>query len=99
MLPYEKVADRLEQQQVTQDVSANHSQWVTQKISQIAQQNRSSEKDALRGKALAEAWSTLPDGSEMTAALADIKKRWQAENWWDEPNGKSAKQAKAIYDQ
>ncbi len=99
LLPYEKVADRLEQQQVAQEVSANHSQWVTQKISQIAQQNRSSEKDALRGKALAEAWSTLPDGSEKTAALADIKKRWQAENWWDEPNGKSAKQAKAIYDQ
>jgi CRISPR-associated protein Csm5 len=99
LLPYETVADRLEQQQVAQEVSANHSQWVTQKISQIAQQNRSSEKDALRGKALAEAWSTLPDGSEKTAALADIKKRWQAENWWDEPNGKSAKQAKAIYDQ
>lgn len=99
LLPYEKIADRLEQRQVAQDVSANHSQWVTQKISQIAQQNRSSEKDALRGKALAEAWSTLPDGSEKTAALADIKKRWQAENWWDEPNGKSAKQAKAIYDQ
>ena len=53
----------------------------------------------MRGKALAEAWSTLPDGSEKIAALADIKKRWQAENWWDEPNGKSAKQAKAIYDQ
>jgi len=99
LLPYETVADRLEQQQVRQEVTANQSQWVTQKISQIAQQNRSSEKDALRGKALAEAWSTLPDGSEKTAALADIKKRWQAENWWDEPNGKSAKQAKAIYDQ
>ena len=99
LLPYETVADRLEQQQVRQEVTANQSQWVTQKISQIAQQNRSSEKDALRGKALAEAWSTLPDGSEKIAALADIKKRWQAENWWDEPNGKSAKQAKAIYDQ
>jgi CRISPR-associated protein Cmr6 len=61
--------------------------------------NHSSEKDALRGKALAEAWQVLPEGEEKKSALADIKNRWQAENWWDEPNGKSAKQAKAIYEQ
>lgn len=99
LLPYEKVADRLEKQQAQQQVTANQSQWVSQKIAQIAQQNRSPEKDALRGKALAEAWQALPEGDEKKSALADIKNRWQAENWWDEPNGKSAKQAKAIYDQ
>ncbi|NOT11624.1 MAG: hypothetical protein HOP23_07330 [Methylococcaceae bacterium] len=53
----------------------------------------------LRGKALAEAWQALPEGEEKKSALADIKNRWQAENWWDEPNGKSARQAKAIYEQ
>ncbi|MFI3198465.1 MAG: type III-A CRISPR-associated RAMP protein Csm5 [Methylococcaceae bacterium] len=99
LLPYEKVADRLEKQQVQQQATATQSQWVTQKIAQIAGQNRSSEKDALRGKALAEAWQTLPEGEEKKSALADIKNRWQAENWWDEPNGKSARQAKALYTQ
>lgn len=99
LLPYEKIADRLEKQQVQQQATATQSQWVTQKIAQIAGQNRSSEKDALRGKALAEAWQTLPEGEEKKSALADIKNRWQAENWWDEPNGKSARQAKALYTQ
>lgn len=99
LLPYEKVADRLEKQQAIQQVTANQSQWVSQKIAEIAQQNRSPEKEALRGKALAEAWQALPAGEEKKSALADIKNRWQAENWWDEPNGKSAKLAKAIYEQ
>ena len=99
LLPYEKVVDRLEKQQTQQLLTSNQSQWVTQKIAQIAQQNRSSEKDALRGKALAEAWQALSESEEKKSALADIKSRWQAENWWDEPNGKSARQAKAIYEQ
>lgn len=98
LLPYEKVADRLEKQQVQQQATANKSQWVTQKVAQIAGQNHSTEKDALRGKAIAEAWQALPEGEEKKLALADIKNRWQAENWWDEPNGKSARQAKAIYE-
>jgi len=99
LLPYEMVASRLENLQAQQLVIANKSGWVTQKIAQIAGQNRSSEKDALRGKALAEAWQSLPDGEEKKSALIDIKNRWQAENWWEEPNGKSAKQAKSIYEQ
>jgi CRISPR/Cas system CSM-associated protein Csm5 (group 7 of RAMP superfamily) len=96
--PHEMVADRLEKQLAQQQATANKSQWVTQKIAQIAGQNRSSEKDALRGKALAEAWQALSEGEEKKLALADIKNRWLAENWWDEPNGKSARQAKAIYE-
>ncbi|WP_190303275.1 type III-A CRISPR-associated RAMP protein Csm5 [Methylomonas rhizoryzae] len=99
LTPYELVADKLEKQQTQQQTSAAQSAWVNQKLVQIAQQNRSSEKDALRGKALAEAWGALPDGPEKQAALTDIKNRWLAEGWWDEPNGKSARQAKAIYEQ
>ena len=44
-------------------------------------------------------WLALPEGEEKKSALADIKNRWQSENWCDEPNGKSAKLAKAIYEQ
>ena len=97
LLPYERVVEKLEKQQNQQQANASQSAWVNQKLAQIAQQNRCTEKDALRGKALAEAWQALPDGDEKQTALADIKSRWQAENWWDEPNGKSARQAKAVY--
>jgi CRISPR/Cas system CSM-associated protein Csm5 (group 7 of RAMP superfamily) len=97
LLPYELVAEKLEKQQSQQQVNASQSAWLNQKLAQIAQQNRCTEKDALRGKALAEAWQALPDGDEKQTALADIKSRWQAETWWDEPNGKSARQAKAVY--
>lgn len=97
LIPHEQVADKLEKQQTQQQASAAQSSWVNQKLAQIAQQNHSSEKDALRSKALAEAWQALSEGEEKQSALADIKRRWQAEKWWDEPNGKSAKQAKAIY--
>ena len=96
---FRSVADKLEKQHTQQQASAAQSAWVNQKLAQIAQQNRSSEKDALRGKALAEAWGALPDDAEKQAAFTDIKNRWLAEGWWDEPNGKSARQAKAIYEQ
>lgn len=99
LLPYELVADKLEKQHTQQQASTAQSAWVNQKLAQIAQQNRSPEKEALRGKALASAWQEMPDGEEKKAALADIKRRWQAEGWWDEPNTKSLKQAKAIYEQ
>jgi CRISPR/Cas system CSM-associated protein Csm5 (group 7 of RAMP superfamily) len=98
-LPYELVAEKLETQQTRQQANNVQSAWVNQKLAQIAQQNRSPEKEALRGKTLAEAWQALPEGEEKQVALADIKARWQAEGWWEQPGGKSAKQAKAIYEE
>jgi len=99
LVPFDLVADKLEKQHVQQQASNAQSAWVNQKLSQIAQQNRSPEKEALRGKTLAEAWQALADGEEKQTALADINARWQAEGWWEQPSGKSAKQAKAIYEQ
>ena len=99
LLPYELVADKLEKQQTRQQANNAQSAWVNQKLAQIAQQNHSSEKEALRGKTLAEAWQALPDGEEKQAALADIRTRWQAEGWWEQSSGKSAKQARSIYEQ
>lgn len=99
LIPYHLAADKLEKQQDQQHKIDNQSTWVNQNLARLAQQNRSTEKEALRGKALAEAWQQLPNSHEKQEALADIKRRWQAENWWEEPNGKAAKQAKTIYDQ
>lgn len=99
LLPYELVATQIENQQIQQQAVSAQSPWVNQKLAQIAQQNRSPEKEALRGRALAEAWQALPEGEEKQTALTDIKGRWLMEGWWDEPNTRSLKQAKAIYEQ
>ena len=99
LLPFEKIADRLEKQQAQQQITASQSQWVSQKIAQIAHSNHCSEKEVLRGKALAHAWQELPEGEEKQLALDDIKNRWQLEDWWEQPNGKAARQAKSIYQQ
>lgn len=97
LLPYELVADKLEIQQTRQQANSAQSAWVNQKLAQIAQQNRSPEKEALRGKALA-GLASFAGWEEKQAALADIKARWQTEDWWEQPSGKSAKQAKTIYE-
>ena len=72
--------------------------WVDQTIERLALQNRASKDDTLRGKGLAAAWAALTDPAHKAEALEDIRSRWQAEGWWDDPPGKSAKQARATYD-
>lgn len=71
--------------------------WVDTTIAQLMQKNRASDSDTLRGKALATAWSELSDAALKADALADIRARWEAEGWWDEPPGKAARQARALY--
>lgn len=76
---------------------AARSAWVDETLAQIGQQHRCKEDEALRGKILAEAWQSLPDSGEKAAAIQDIRSRWQEKGWWDQPQGKAAKAAKAIY--
>ncbi len=97
LLPYEQIKNKLEKQQQLQQEKSEQSHWVNQQLVQIMAKNHCSDTDALRGKALATAWSALPEGEEKQQALNDIKKRWQQAGWWDEPIGKAAKKAKAIY--
>ena len=98
LVPYDLIANKFAQRKSEQQKKSNRSTWVEQQINQIMQENRCSDKDALRGKILANAWQTLTDEKIKAEALTDIKARWQAENWWDEPNGRSARQAKKIYE-
>jgi CRISPR-associated protein Cmr6 len=72
--------------------------WVDTTLRELAAKNRASESDTLRGRALAEAWSALPDPGLKARALADIRARWQREGWWDSPPGGAAKKARTIYD-
>ncbi len=72
--------------------------WVEEMLAGIAAQNRSSTDDALRGRALAEAWQGIADTALKSTALEDIRRRWQAQGWWDTPPGKAARLARAIYE-
>lgn len=71
--------------------------WVDETIARLVQQNTSKEDDTLRSKGLAEQWQAIADPDLKAQALADIQARWQAKSWWDDPPGKSARQAKAVY--
>lgn len=71
--------------------------WVDETIARLCQKNRSSYEENLRSKRLAQAWQEIEDEDLKDEALADIRSRWEKRGWWDEPTGKSAKQAKAIY--
>ncbi|WP_295437485.1 type III-B CRISPR module RAMP protein Cmr6 [uncultured Thiodictyon sp.] len=71
--------------------------WVDETIAALTIKNKAKDEETLRGKALAEEWAKLTDPVIKAAALADIRSRLQAHGWWQEPQGKSAKQAKAVY--
>jgi len=99
LIPYAQIEEKLQQRQTEQSAKANRCTWVDSQISQLMQKNKCKENDVLRGSGLAQAWQHLEEGNLKQQALEDIKNRWQKENWWNEPNGKSARQAKAIYEQ
>ena len=93
---------RLSEQEVQQAnaaaaADAMRCDWVDTTLQQIAEQNNSKPDEALRGKALAEAWAKLEDADIKQRALADIQQRWQAQGWWDTPPGKAAKRALSVY--
>ena len=73
-------------------------EWVGSTLAALIAKPGVRTDQALRGKALAEAWSRLDDQSLKRAALADIRARWENRGWWDEPQRGAARKAKAIYD-
>jgi hypothetical protein len=71
--------------------------WVEETLTRIQRENRCRVDEALRGIRLAEAWQSLSDSELKAAALADIEARWREKGWWENPAGKAAKKALAIY--
>lgn len=72
--------------------------WVDAKLRELSASPGVQPDQALRGKALAEAWSSMDDPSLKQSALADIRARWEERGWWDKPQGGAARKARAIYD-
>ena len=74
--------------------------WVDAKLADLSAHDRNTPKEViLRSQALAMAWSEIEDSTLKSAAFDDIRARWQERGWWDDPpTGRSAQNAKAIYD-
>jgi len=73
--------------------------WVDETIERLAKQHNAKPDDVLRGKALASDWSEITDTTLKAEALVDIRGRWTAKGWWDEPQKGAAKKAQLIYTQ
>ena len=73
--------------------------WVDATIATLSQANKAPEDATLRSNGLAEAWSAIEDSTLKNVAFDDIRTRWREKGWWDNPpSGRSAENAKAIYD-
>ncbi len=74
-------------------------EWVDETIADLAKTNRAQKDVTLRGRGLAKAWAAIEDQKLKRAALSDIRGRWDEQGWWENPPGRAARQAKAIYDE
>lgn len=72
--------------------------WVDDKLAELTAKPGVQADQALRGKALAEAWASMDDPSLRQAVFSEIQGRWQERGWWENPQGAAARKAKAIYE-
>ena len=73
-------------------------EWVDQTIARLKDElDEDNEKVILRGRPLARAWAAIEDPAVKSAALADIRARWQKEGLWDARLQGAARAAKRIY--
>ncbi len=72
--------------------------WVDDKLAELTAKPGVQADQALRGKALAEAWASMDDPSLQQAVFSEIQGRWQERGWWDNPQGAAARKAKTIYE-
>ncbi|MDE0460732.1 MAG: TIGR03986 family CRISPR-associated RAMP protein [Chromatiales bacterium] len=72
--------------------------WVDETIELLMEQHHvNNELQILRGRPLANAWNALGDPALKRKAFQDIRSRWIAQGWWDNPGGVAAQQARQIY--
>ncbi len=75
-------------------------EWVDATIAKLMTEHHEREEPVLRGRGLAKAWAGIEDPALKSAAFSDIRARWREKGWWETtPRGKSAQEARAIYDE
>ena len=75
--------------------------WVDQAIQNLIQTRPDLMGDALTAlkcRPLAEKWNGIDDPTLKQEALEDIKARWKAQGWWDNPPKGAARKTKPIYE-
>ncbi|RME84817.1 MAG: type III-B CRISPR module RAMP protein Cmr6 [Zetaproteobacteria bacterium] len=80
------------------DADSEAERWLSDKVNELAKAQHARPEDVWRAKSLAEAWRAIEDEDLKARVHQAIRRRWEEEGWWDAPPGKSAKQAKAIYE-
>ncbi len=73
------------------------SKWLSEKRQQLAKIAKDTPEKMLGTKGLAQAWQEIEDNSLKAAVRNLIKTEWIDNDWWEKPNGKSKKHARAIY--
>ncbi|HKJ21686.1 MAG TPA: hypothetical protein VKA13_01240, partial [Gammaproteobacteria bacterium] len=71
--------------------------WVDWTLAELAADSNADAATMLRGRALARRWDELEDAELKQQALEDIRRRWDKFGWWEQPPGKAARAALAIY--
>ncbi|MGB1108958.1 MAG: TIGR03986 family type III CRISPR-associated RAMP protein [Gammaproteobacteria bacterium] len=71
--------------------------WLEQNLQALSAQHNSPEDTVLFGRLLAEQWQGIEEEELKGEVLALIRERWQQADRWEQPQGKAAKKAKAIY--
>ena len=95
---YGRFATRASDGEINPKAARNPGQeWVESKIEELSAVPGVTPDQTLRGKALAEAWSSIEDPKLKQAALDEIRARWEVEVSWDNPSGRAARRAKAVY--
>ncbi len=82
-----------------QSVVQTRSLWLDKKTEELSSKPGVKPDDVLRGKGLAEAVRAIEDPALKKEVLQDIQNRWKEKAWWNNPQGKSAKEAKKIYEE
>ncbi len=77
--------------------SANAERWLKEEIQALSTQHHTPEVTLLFGRLLAQKWQQIDDVAIKAEALTLIRDYWEKANRWDNPQGKAAKAARAIY--
>ena len=73
-------------------------EWLTKTMQELTAQPNVTEEQAWRGKMLAQRWQAIEDAELKQQVLERIRAYWVKRGWWENPPGKSARRAKAMYE-
>lgn len=77
--------------------SASAERWLKERLQALSAQHHTPEDTLLFGRLIAQEWQQIDDPMLKADTLALIRDHWESAGRWDNPQGKAAKTARAIY--